>query len=385
MKRNILAAMAATMLLANTSWAQVDLGGAIQGAINGATGNAQAPTITNAQAPNAAPPKAAVNGAGTAAASATSGTSAAVNPPPIPTPGGAPSAPGVSANAATGANISGSAAGATNATGVGAGSVNQNAGQGWLGRVGNDIRGALQQADNGIMRLQDNLNPSLQQYGFRPGDQILDANGQPLTQAQFDQYVQNNPGQVRVLRNGQTIVLNGNMQGNIQGNMQGRGQAYGQGQMSGQGMMQPSGRQRFGITMNPSGEGVMVSAVTVGSPAAQAGIRPGDQIISVNGQEVANPNAMIQLVGNSSADQPLDVRFRRNGQEMQSQVMLASSMNSQQGVYQAGYAQGMDNRGGNQGAGGQGHADINARIDQLERMVQDLRDQVEQLTKADDK
>lgn len=321
MKRNILAVMAATMLLANTSWAQVDLGGAIQGAINGATGNAQAPTITNAQAPNAAPPKAADNGAGTASATATSGTSAAVNPPLIATPGGAPSAPGVSANAATGANVSGSAAAATNATGVGSGSVNQNAGQSWLGRVGNDIRGALQQADNG----------------------------------------------------------------NMQGNMQGRGQVYGQGQMSGQGMMQPSGRQRFGITMNPAGEGVMVSAVTVGSPAAQAGIRPGDQIISVNGQTIANPNAMIQLVGNSSADQPLDVRFRRNGQEMQSQVMLASSMNAQQGVYQAGYAQGMDNRGGNQGAGGQGHADINARLEQLERMVQDLRDQVEQLTKADDK
>ncbi len=85
-----------------TSWGQVDVGGAIQGAINGATGtaqqatgtaqqatgtaqqatgnaqataNAQTPSITNAQAPNAAPPKAAVGG--TAGANA----NAAVNPP----------------------------------------------------------------------------------------------------------------------------------------------------------------------------------------------------------------------------------------------------------------------------------------------------------------
>ncbi len=86
---------------------------------------------------------------------------------------------------------------------------------------------------------------------------------------------------------------------------------------------------------------------------------------------------MIQLVGSTGPDQALDVQFRRNGQVMQSQVMLASGFNSQQGVYQAGYAQGMDYRGG-----AQGNTDINARLDRLERMVQDLRDQVEELTKA---
>ncbi len=212
----------------------------------------------------------------------------------------------------------------------------------------------------------------MQQYGFRPGDQLLDANGQPLTQAQFDQYLQSNNGPVRVLRNGQTVVLNGNMQGSGQINSQG-GQFYGQSGQRSQGMVQSSGRQRFGITMRQSNEGVFVQGVTVGSPAAQAGIRPGDQIVSVNGQAISDPNSMIQLVGSSNGDQPLDVQFRRNGQDMSSQVTLASA-NSQGNVYQAGYAQGMDPRGMNSGM--QGSADINARLDRLERMVQDLQDQL---------
>jgi serine protease Do len=38
----------------------------------------------------------------------------------------------------------------------------------------------------------------------------------------------------------------------------------------------------------PLGEGVIVSAVTPGSPAADKGIRPGDLILSVNRQEVAS-------------------------------------------------------------------------------------------------
>ncbi len=42
MKKHILSTMVALALLANTTWAQLDLGGAISGAINGATGNTQA-------------------------------------------------------------------------------------------------------------------------------------------------------------------------------------------------------------------------------------------------------------------------------------------------------------------------------------------------------
>ncbi len=233
----------------------------------------------------------------------------------------------------------------------------------------------------GVMRLQNNLNPSLQQYGFQPGDQLLDGNGRPLNQSQFDQYLQSNPNQVRVLRNGQTVVLNGNVQGG--GQFYGQsGQGYAQGGYSqsgyAQGGISSTGRQRFGITMNPGSEGVIVSGVTVGSPAAQAGCVLVTKSFRY-GQAVADPNAMIQLVGSSAANQALDVHFRRNGEVMNSQVTLAASGNMQGGVRQAGYAQGMS--GSLQGQGNmQGNADVNARLDQLERMIQDLRDQVQQLS-----
>jgi predicted metalloprotease with PDZ domain len=143
------------------------------------------------------------------------------------------------------------------------------------------------------------------------------------------------------------------------------------------GFMQPSGGQRFGITMAPSADGVTVTGVTVGSPAAQAGIRPGDQIVAVNGQNVTNPNDMIQLVSSASADQALDVQLLRNGQTVQSQVTLAGNFNNQGSIRQAGYAQGMDGH-----FSGQASGDIHARLNQLERMVQDLSNQIQQMTQG---
>lgn len=347
MRRNIIGAAAVTVILSNVSWAQVDLGGAISGAINGATGNAQVGSagsaqITAPQPPNGTPPKSAVGGSlngaidGAISGAINGGASAGVNPSGTATSGAVP---------------------------------NTASNQGWLGRASNEIRGAVQQADNGAMRLQNNLNPTLQQYGFRAGDQLLDANGQPLAQSQFDQYLQSNPGQMRVLRNGQTVVINGNVQSGVQRNLGAGGMQNG---------MQAGGRQRLGITMNPGPDSVVVSGVTVGSPAAQAGIKPGDQIISVNGQVVSNPNSMIQLVGSSAPNQPLDLQFRRNGQVMQSQVSLASSANTQGGVYQAGYPQGSGQR-----AVPSENTEISARLDKLERMMQDLQTQLQQLNKSD--
>lgn len=234
--------------------------------------------------------------------------------------------------------------------------------QGWLGGLSNDFRSSLQPSAGGTMVFQDNLNPALQQYGFRPGDQIIGMNGQPLQAGQVDTYLQQNPGQVRVLRNGQTIVLDTNRQ------MSGMAHAG-----MAQGSMQAgfaSGRPRLGITMNPSQNAVIVASVAQGSPAQLAGIRPGDQILSVNGRPVANPNAMIQAVGQASANESLALQLRRNGQVIQSQVMLSESG---AGQYRAGYGQ-----------PGQGMAqgDLNSRIDQLERMLQDLRNEVRQLGPA---
>jgi serine protease Do len=55
--------------------------------------------------------------------------------------------------------------------------------------------------------------------------------------------------------------------------------------------------QRFGYKL---GEGVIVTAVTPGSPAAEKGIRPGDLILSVNRQDVASLDDFTDAVKQSS-------------------------------------------------------------------------------------
>jgi membrane-associated protease RseP (regulator of RpoE activity) len=182
-------------------------------------------------------------------------------------------------------------------------------------------------------------------------------NGQPLQAGQLDAYLQQNPNQIRVLRNGQTVVLDTNrpmpsamVQGGVHSGLQGGVQ----------------GRPRLGITMNPTQNAVIVSSVAAGSPAQMAGIRPGDQILAVNGRPVNNPNAMIQAVGQANANQSLALQLRRNGQVIESQVMLSGSGIGQ---HRAGYAP--------QGQG-MAQGDLNSRINQLEQMLQDLRNEVRQ-------
>lgn len=60
---------------------------------------------------------------------------------------------------------------------------------------------------------------------------------------------------------------------------------------------------------------VVVGAVTVGAPAEQAGIRPGDRIIKVGSQSVPDWQRFLILVG-SRAGLGTDLTLRRDGREM---------------------------------------------------------------------
>ncbi len=350
-KRLTLAALAAAGLLATSNAnAQIDLGGAVSRAIGQATGNNQAGTTP---APGAQVSGQAAASGALPAANANVGGNVRAN---VGNNLGLRS--GINANANNGLNA------AANTT--------QPGNQSWLGRVGNDLRGALQQADNGVMRFQDNLNQNLQQYGFQSGDQLVNANGQVVTQAQLDQYLQSNPNQVRVLRNGQIVPLNVNAQSYSAVPPTQPYSSSSNFAQPGYATVAPGGRLRLGITMTPTNNEVQVLSVLQGSPAEAAGLRPGDRIMSVNGQEVLNPDQMMQAVAQIPDNQPLNLRYRRAGQTMNSQIFLAGSANT--GVYQAGYSQPSDF--------GPASGDINARLDQLERMVQDLRDEVRQLSQG---
>lgn len=62
--------------------------------------------------------------------------------------------------------------------------------------------------------------------------------------------------------------------------------------------------------------GVLVYRVMRGSPAAQAGLKPGDVIQKINGEPVKTADGVQQAVEKSSVGGSLQVEFKRNGQTM---------------------------------------------------------------------
>jgi Do/DeqQ family serine protease len=70
-----------------------------------------------------------------------------------------------------------------------------------------------------------------------------------------------------------------------------------------------------GITVRED-SGVLVYRVMRGSPAAQAGLQPGDVIQKINGQPVKTADGVQQAVAQSSVGGSLQVEFKRNGQTM---------------------------------------------------------------------
>jgi len=75
------------------------------------------------------------------------------------------------------------------------------------------------------------------------------------------------------------------------------------------------GRVRLGVQVDTYwGQGVVVQRVFRGSPAAQAGIVPGDVVLSINGQSISNNNEMLRAVADSPQSMQIRVRSRRTGQ-----------------------------------------------------------------------
>ncbi|AFZ02989.1 HhoA/HhoB/HtrA family serine endopeptidase [Calothrix sp. PCC 6303] len=69
----------------------------------------------------------------------------------------------------------------------------------------------------------------------------------------------------------------------------------------------------FNITED---KGVLVAKVVPNSPAAKAGIKAGDVISKLNGQQVSDPNALQKIVEDSQIGKNLSVELRRNGQSV---------------------------------------------------------------------
>ena len=72
-------------------------------------------------------------------------------------------------------------------------------------------------------------------------------------------------------------------------------------------------RQRAGC---PPGVGVVVRGVTEASPAAAAGLQPGDVIVAFDGRPVGDVDALIRAVGAARAGREVEIGIYRDGQPM---------------------------------------------------------------------
>ncbi len=69
-------------------------------------------------------------------------------------------------------------------------------------------------------------------------------------------------------------------------------------------------------------KGALVASVEIGGPAARAGIRPGDVILSANGQVVVDAHALPRLISNQKAGSRVSLELWRNGKRETVAVLL---------------------------------------------------------------
>jgi len=78
----------------------------------------------------------------------------------------------------------------------------------------------------------------------------------------------------------------------------------------------------LGVQMSTDSEGVEVQSVVEGSAAAKGGIRAGDQILSVDGKEVKDPEAMSNAVSSKKAGDEIEVKIKRGDTVITSKFKL---------------------------------------------------------------
>jgi len=189
--------------------------------------------------------------------------------------GGAPIQSGAQLGARTQQNFN-------NQQGVGASIGSQ-----LLGVLRNNLVDHAAVGQDGTVRFRNDVNPQLRGMGILPNDQLVDANGQTIRDLNTaNSYLQANQN-LRVMRNGQIVAI--------------------------QPSMSNTNASQFGWSFGSRNNGVFISSLVSNSVAAQAGLRAGDQIVSVNGTSISRPedisSAMMQANGSTVA-----IVYVRNGQ-----------------------------------------------------------------------
>ena len=75
----------------------------------------------------------------------------------------------------------------------------------------------------------------------------------------------------------------------------------------------PEVAEGFGL---PAPSGALVAGVQEGSPAARAGVRPGDVITEYEGRKVSRPDELPRMVAETPAGRPVPITIVRGGKSV---------------------------------------------------------------------
>lgn len=110
-------------------------------------------------------------------------------------------------------------------------------------------------------------------------------------------------------------------------NRQGQGYASGQSQRGSRG-----NRPFLGVTLDEEAQnGVWITGVYPNSPAEQAGLRRGDEILSVDDQDIDSYHELVSVLSQKSPGEEVSLEIDRNGRQRMIDATLASSGGASQG------------------------------------------------------
>jgi PDZ domain-containing secreted protein len=120
----------------------------------------------------------------------------------------------------------------------------------------------------------------------------------------------------------------------------------------------------------PGQPGARVAQIYPGSPAARAGLQPGDLVTQINGQKIDDPAELIALVHEMKPQTQVDFEVMRDNQPQKIPVTIGSRASE--------FAESQNGQG--QYGQGQGQASPDANgLQRLEEEVRQLRDEIRQL------
>ncbi|REJ92640.1 MAG: PDZ domain-containing protein [Planctomycetota bacterium] len=163
----------------------------------------------------------------------------------------------------------------------------------------------LEADDDGHLRVGTLEDSGLAaEAGLREGDVITSIDGEDIrTQRELNTYLQTHQGRrvpITVLRDGEEQQLFFDTRTQAQAGTE----------------SDPANRAALGVSLRAMDDGIGIGSVTPGSPAARAGLRSGDRIVSLNGQTFTSVDPFIDAVGRVALDDDSEIVYVRDGEEM---------------------------------------------------------------------